>query len=203
MMVCRKFGFTGPTHTLCGNLSSGLQAVAVAHGLLECGRSQAAVVMGYDSDDIWLRRAAGWMPDCQLLHNFVEGGASIILESEDTARRRRAKVLAVVHSTATISGPLQQPEDVEGACESLLRQLQPAALHRIVLCGPADAGMRALAQALQQETGATLELPGPHHSLAGDGVLAIARRLDGKSTLVLSGESGSSQVGVLVGGVNR
>ncbi|HLJ27737.1 MAG TPA: beta-ketoacyl synthase N-terminal-like domain-containing protein [Candidatus Angelobacter sp.] len=198
MMVCRKFGFTGPTHTVCGSLSSGLQAVAVAHGLLECGRSQAAVVMGYDSDDIWLRRAANWMRECQLLHNFVEGGASVILEREETAQQRGAKVLAVVHATAQISSTLRQPEEIERAAESMLCQLQPTTLHRIVLCGPADSGMRALAQELQQKTGTQLELPGPVHSLAGDGLLAIARHLDGENTLILAGESGSSQVGVII-----
>jgi hypothetical protein len=198
MMVCRKFGFMGPTHTVCGSLSSGLQAVAVAHGLLECGRSQAAVVMGYDSDDVWLRRAAAWMPDCRLLHNFVEGGASIVLEREDTAQRRGARVLATVHSTAQISSPLRQPEEIEQAAQSLLAQLQPTILHHIVLCGPADAGMCALAQAVQKDTGAQIELPGPIHSLAGDGVLAITRHLNGENTLILAGESGSSQVGVML-----
>ncbi|HLJ87418.1 MAG TPA: beta-ketoacyl synthase N-terminal-like domain-containing protein [Candidatus Angelobacter sp.] len=199
MMVCRKYGFTGPTHTVCGSLSSGLQAVAVAHGLLECGRSRAAVVMGYDSDDVWLRRAAQWMPDCQLLHQFVEGGASIILECEDIARNRGAKVLATIHATAQISSTLQRPEDVEQAAQWLLEQLQPQKLHRIVLCGPADAGMRSLAKAAQKETGAEIELPGPVHSLAGDGVLAMTRHLNGENILVLAGESGSSQVGVLLG----
>ncbi|HZE81306.1 MAG TPA: beta-ketoacyl synthase N-terminal-like domain-containing protein, partial [Candidatus Polarisedimenticolia bacterium] len=198
MMVCRKFGFTGPTHTVCGSLSSGLQAVAVAHGLLECGRSQAAVVMGYDSDDVWLRRAAAWMPDCRLLHNFVEGGASIVLEREDTAQRRRARVLATVHATAQISSPLRQPEEIEQAAQSLLAQLQPTTLHHIVLCGPTDAGLCALAQAVQKDTGAQIDLPGPIHSLAGDGVLAIARHLNGENTLILAGESGSSQVGVML-----
>jgi 3-oxoacyl-(acyl-carrier-protein) synthase len=198
MMVCRKFGFTGPTHTVCGSLSSGLQAVAVAHGLLECGRSQAAVVMGYDSDDVWLRRAAAWMPDCQLLHNFVEGGASIVLEREDTAQRRGARVLATVHAIAQISSPLRQPEEIEQAAQSLLAQLQPTILHHIVLCGPADPGMCALAQAVQKDTDAQIELPGPVHSLAGDGVLAIASHLNGENTLILAGESGSSQVGVML-----
>jgi 3-oxoacyl-(acyl-carrier-protein) synthase len=198
MMVCRKFGFTGPTHTVCGSLSSGLQAVAVAHGLLESGRSKAAVVMGYDSDDIWLRRAAEWVPDCPLLHDFVEGGASIVLEREDIAQGRGARVLATVDATAQISSALRQEEEIAQAAQSLLDQLRPTALQRIVLCGPADAGMRALAQALQQETGAQIELPGPSHSLAGDGVLAIARNLNGESALILAGQSGSSQVGVMI-----
>ncbi|HEX7286717.1 MAG TPA: beta-ketoacyl synthase N-terminal-like domain-containing protein [Candidatus Angelobacter sp.] len=199
MMVCRKFGFTGPTHTVCGSLSSGLQAVAVAHGLLERGRSQAAVVMGYDSDDIWLRRAAEWMPDCSLLRDFVEGGASIVLEREETAKRRGAKVLATVQAIAQISGSLQQGTELEQAAQSLLGELQPTVLHRIVVCGPADAGMRALAQTIQEDTGAEIELPGPVHSLAGDGLLAIARHLNGENTLILAGASGSSQVGVLIG----
>ncbi len=199
MMICRKFGFTGPTHTVCGSLSSGLQAVAVAHGLLERGRSKAAVVMGYDSDDIWLRRAAKWMPDCQLLHGFVEGGASLILEQEETARNRGAKVLATVHAVAQMASPLRDTEEIAQAVERLLAQLPPGSLDRIVLCGPADRGMNSLAQALQRETGAQIELPGPTHSLAADGVLAIARHLDGESTLILAGQSGSSQIGVLIG----
>jgi 3-oxoacyl-[acyl-carrier-protein] synthase II len=203
MMVCRKFGFTGPTHTLCGSISSGLQAVAVAHGLLETGRSQAAVVMGYDSDDIWLRRAATWMPNCQTLHNFVEGGASIVLESAETAQRRGSRILATVPATAQTSGTLQQPEEIEQVAQSMLSQLQPGILDRIVLCGPADSGMLALAQMLQRETAAELELPGPTHSLAGDGLLAIARHINGENILVLAGESGSSQVGVVICGQNH
>lgn len=199
MMVCRKFGFTGPTHTVCGSLSSGLQAVAVAHGLLECGRSQAAVVMGYDSDDIWLRRAAEWMPDCQLLQNFLEGGASIILEREETARRRGARALGVVHAAVQISSRLGEAEEIEQASRAILVQLPSNALHRIVLCGPADSGIRALAQALRRDTGAEIEWPGANHSLAGDGMLAIARHLNEENVLILAGESGSSQVGVMIG----
>jgi len=198
MMVCRKFGFTGPTHTVCGSLSSGLQAVAVAHGLLERGRSQAAVVMAYDSDDIWLRRAAEWMPDCQLLQDFVEGGASIVLEREETARRRGARVLATVNAVVQVSSRLREAKEIERAARTMLEQLPAKALHRIVLCGPADRGMRALAQALREGTGAEIELPGAKHSLAGDGILAITRHLKDESVLILAGESGSSQVGVMI-----
>jgi len=202
MMVCRKFGFTGPTHTVCGSLSSGLQAVAVAHGLLEYGRSQAAVVMGYDSDDIWLRRAAEWMPDCALLHDFVEGGAGLVLEREDAAQRRGARVLAEVLGVSQLSGALSNRKEVEEASQLILQQLQTVVLHRIVLSGPADAGMCDLAQELQKETGAHLELPGPVHSLAGDGVLAIARHLKRENVLILGGASGSSQVAATIAGAD-
>jgi hypothetical protein len=63
--------------------------------------------------------------------------------------------------------------------------------------------MLALAQMLQRETAAELELPGPTHSLAGDGLLAIARHINGENILVLAGESGSSQVGVVICGQNH
>jgi 3-oxoacyl-(acyl-carrier-protein) synthase len=203
MRVCRKFGFTGPTHTVCGNLASGLQALVVAQDLLRWGRSRAAVVMAYDSDDVWLRRALSWMPDCHLLHNFVEGGGGIVLEREDTARQRQARVRAVIHSGASTSGSLSNREDMERVCQLLLCRLQPPALHRIVLCGPADGGMRGLADILRNKTGADLELPQPRHSLAGEALLSLGRNLSGQATLVLAGESGRSQAAVVLCGTEE
>ncbi len=197
VVICRKFGFTGPTYTICGNIAAGLQAVVVAKDLLKAGRSKAAVVLGYDTDDPWLRRTTKWMHNCNLLSNFVEGGASVVLETEETALARGAAIRAVIEGGACISGPLKSAKEIEQACDSLLQRLHCAAIDRVVLSAPADAGMRRLAQAILEKTSATMEGPEPAHSLAAEALISVGRALGQHTTLVLAGESSGSQVGVV------
>lgn len=197
VIICRKFGFTGPTYTICGNIAAGLQAVVVAKDLLKAGRSKAAVVLGYDTDDPWLRRTTKWMRNCNLLSNFVEGGAAVVLETEETAMARGAAARAVIEGGACISGPLKSAQEIEQACESLLQRLHCPAIDRVILSAPADAGMQRLAHAILKETTATLEGPKPAHSLAAEPLICAGRALGQETTMVLAGESGGSQVGVV------
>jgi len=201
VIVCRKFGFTGPTYTICGNVAAGLQALVVANDLLKAGRSKAAVVLGYDTDDPWLRRATNWMSNCNLLSDFVEGGAALVLETEETASARGAVARAAIEGGACISGPLQCARDAEEACDSLLHRLHGTAFQRVLLSAPADAGMRRLASAILSKTSATVEVTGPGHSLAAEALISAGRALGSPATLVLAGESGGSQVGVVFGHV--
>jgi 3-oxoacyl-(acyl-carrier-protein) synthase len=198
VIICRKFGFTGPTYTVCGNLTAGLQAMVVASDLLKAGRSRAAVVLGYDVDDPWLRRTTQWMPQCNLLSQFVEGGASLVLETEQAALARGAQPKAVVQGGACISGPLKTATDIAQAGNSLLQRLNHPKFDRVVLSGPADGGMRRLAEKIAHSSSATLEGPEPTHSLAAESLFAVGRAAGHQNTLVLAGESGGSQVGVLL-----
>jgi 3-oxoacyl-[acyl-carrier-protein] synthase II len=198
VVICRQFGFTGSTFTVCGSIASGLQALAVGHDLLRCRRGRAAVVLAYDTDHFLLRRAASWMPECGPLQGFVEGAAGLVLEREDIARARGATVRAVFHSVASISGSLESESEVQEACALLLKRLQPPAIDRVILCAPADAGMRSLAERLRGETGARLQAPKSTHSLAAEALFAVGRNIDDGATLVLAGDSGGSQVGVIV-----
>ena len=197
VIICRKFGFTGPTYTVCGNVAAGLQAVVVANDLLKAGRSKAAVVLGYDTDDPWLRRATRWMNNCNLLSDFVEGGAALVLETEETALARGAAPLAVIEGGTCISGPLKSAQDIEQACNSLIQRLHGKAFDRVILSAPADAGMRRLAQAILETASATMEEPEPVHSLAAESLISAGCALGQGTTLVLAGESGGSQVGVV------
>jgi 3-oxoacyl-[acyl-carrier-protein] synthase II len=198
MMVCRKFGFTGPTHTACGYLSSGIQALKVAADMLTWGRSKAAVVMAFDSDHFIMRKATAWLPNCRLLRDFVEGGAGFVLEREDLATERGANIMGVLRGGASIAGPLRSNEDLNAAIRALKRQLDLTKINSIVMCSPADTGMLRLGDKLQQEVGARLCPPGPQHSLAGEGLLQVGRSLGGPTSLILAGESGRSQSAVIV-----
>jgi hypothetical protein len=137
------------------------------------------------------------MNNCNLLSDFVEGGAALVLETEETALARGAAPLAVIEGGTCISGPLKSAQDIEQACNSLIQRLHGKAFDRVILSAPADAGMRRLAQAILETASATMEEPEPVHSLAAESLISAGCALGQGTTLVLAGESGGSQVGVV------
>jgi 3-oxoacyl-[acyl-carrier-protein] synthase II len=63
-LVCRYFGFTGPTYTLTGTCVAGLQAVAIAQELLLSNRADVVVVVAYDALDSVTEKAWTLLPNC-------------------------------------------------------------------------------------------------------------------------------------------
>jgi 3-oxoacyl-[acyl-carrier-protein] synthase II len=197
MILCRQFGFVGPSHTICGHLDSALQAFALAFGLIREERASAAVVLGYDTDDAWLRRAANWMPECVILRDFVDGAGALVMEAEATARARGATALALVHGVAMVSGDLA-PASVEDRGKEILSQLGEERIDRIVACSPVDEGLKILVWSLSRLTGAAVSFTGPTHSLSAEAIFSVELAARAERSLVLAGSNGSTQTAALV-----
>lgn len=196
IVMCRKFGFTGPTYTVCGNLAAGLQALMVADNLVKAGRSKAAVVLGYDTDDPWLRRTTNWLPNCDLLSHFVEGGAAVVVESAQSAHARNATVIASIWGSVSIAEQLSSARRCNDAATLLLKRLACTGLDFLILAAPADTGMQRLAQAIAGKTSAKLSVLQQTHSLAAESLISVGMLQLGR-TMVLVGESSGSQVAVV------
>jgi 3-oxoacyl-(acyl-carrier-protein) synthase len=103
--VARKFGFFGPSITLSNSCSSGTSAIGVAIDLIRSGISDVVIAEGHDMLSKFAlgglsilgtitpemirpfdRRRSGTI--------FGEGAGALVLESEEHARRRGAKIYA-------------------------------------------------------------------------------------------------------------
>ncbi len=80
-LVCRHYGYTGPTYTCSGSPVSGLHALDAALVTLDAGRCAAAVVMAYDAVHPIMRRAAS---RCRLYDaDYIDAGAALVLHEGD------------------------------------------------------------------------------------------------------------------------
>lgn len=194
MIVARQYGLTGPTVTFCGSISAGLQALASAADFIRMGRARAGLVLGYDSDHVMMRRAAGWASQCPPLHDFVEGGGGAILERADAARRRGASIHAYIRGSVSLSAPLGTAEDVNEAAQRITSALGNR-VKVVVLTPPRDDGMQQLAQALSRRMGAHLEVGSSIHSAAAQPLIALSEIADrAEEAVVLAGGAGTAQV---------
>lgn len=89
-LVCRHYGFTGPTITLAGSAAAGVQAMVVAADLLRLCRADMAIVLAYDAWDDILAKAAALLPGCRI-EAEGEGAVAFVLERRDGALRRGVK----------------------------------------------------------------------------------------------------------------
>jgi 3-oxoacyl-(acyl-carrier-protein) synthase len=197
LIICREYGFVGPWHLVCGSVDSGLQALALAQRMIAADRVEAAVVMGYDIDDPWLRRVTDWMPDCTALLGFREGAAAIVVVAERSAPQPGVTPLAELLGGAFVSGSLEAEEQVVEAADRLLSQLGSPEVASVVVCAPADAGLLRLGRRLASIAKASLEPPRETHSIAAEALARFAELPSSGNTLILSGASGSSQTAVL------
>jgi 3-oxoacyl-[acyl-carrier-protein] synthase II len=194
IIVCRQYGLLGPQHTISGSISSGLQAVATAFDLVRDDRAKAAVILAYDTDHKLLRIAARWLPHCATLTDLVDGAASLVIESEAVARARGATPKARIAGFASISGSLDTSAAVESAADVICSRLERVRAGRLLLCPPRDRGLERLADLIASRLGVQIETGSDTHCGAAEAVRRIAEDAYRQPFLVLSGQSGSSQV---------
>jgi 3-oxoacyl-[acyl-carrier-protein] synthase II len=197
LIICLEYGFVGAWHTVCGFVDSGLQALALAQRMILADRAEAAVVMGYDIDDPWLRRVTDWMPECTALRGFVEGAATVVIEAEKPSSGPRTTAIAELLGSAFASGDLEDDRQAAAAADVLFSQLGNRDVDSIVVSAPADAGIQRLGRRLAEVTRARLAPPGRTHSIAAESLARFAELPSVGNTLILSGASGSSQTAVL------
>lgn len=116
--IAMHFGITGPNITFSQMDASSEMALSYCCGLLENGEADAAVVCGSDELSVSLLTgysslgllSAHMKPFDRGRSGFVagEGGASLVLERIDDARRRGAHVYAIVSSVSFGSAPAGQ-----------------------------------------------------------------------------------------------
>jgi 3-oxoacyl-[acyl-carrier-protein] synthase II len=191
-LVCRHFGFNGPTYTLTGTRVAGLQAVLVARELLLEGRADAAVVLGFDALDGPLMRAAPWLDDCWPLDRLGEGAGALVLETAAAARARAATARMSLGQSVTLAASLGNPTALAHAAERLAARLSTD-WDEIYVSGPDTESLTALARELLLRAGRDAEIRQIQdlagHCLAADPLLALCSAATRQlPVLVLSGE---------------
>jgi 3-oxoacyl-(acyl-carrier-protein) synthase len=149
-LIADDFGLFGPSMTVATACSSGTLAIATAAELIQSGEADVMLAGGADSlsrmtwggfHSLLLVDAAGCRPfDANRAGmSLGEGAALLVLEAEETAQRRGAKVLArlsgwgascdAYHSTA----PHPEGAGAVAAMQAALRRagLEPPAIHYV------------------------------------------------------------------------
>jgi 3-oxoacyl-[acyl-carrier-protein] synthase II len=168
-LISRGLGLRGPTYTIAGLSSAGLQALWVARDLIACGRAKAALVIAYDAVDETVRRgmnALGSDPD-----SIAEGALAVVVESRspDGAKSRDAGGKAVLGEPIRLHfGPTGGIED--GGVPSL-----ESSDTMLIVDDPCNRFDVRQVNGTVRET-AVEHCPAPHepHHLAAEGLLAVA-----------------------------
>ncbi|MFH1177934.1 MAG: beta-ketoacyl synthase N-terminal-like domain-containing protein [Acidobacteriota bacterium] len=161
-LLTAALGFMGPGTCLAGHSPSGSHALELAFRTVRHGRARAALAVGCGS---WLapipllelaglgvlskcrRGVTSYRPFDRQRDGFIagEGGAALLLEAPEEARRRGARVLAMVEGTgnrAEVAGDLRVGAKVTlGAMRAALGEAGVAASELGFLC-PHGSGTR-------------------------------------------------------------
>ncbi|HID07090.1 MAG TPA: beta-ketoacyl-[acyl-carrier-protein] synthase family protein, partial [Armatimonadetes bacterium] len=134
--IARKFGFRGPTLTLSNSCSSGTSAIGAAFDLIRSGMADIVIADGHDM----LSRFA--LAGLSILRTitaerirpfdknrsgtiFGEGAGVLVLEAEEHARRRGARIYAEVKGYALNSNAYHLTAPDKGGC-GMIRVLKQA-----------------------------------------------------------------------------
>ena len=191
-LVCRHYGFNGPTYTFTGSTTSSLTALVVAHDMLLRDRATAALVLGFDALDGPLVRASRWFRDCFPPHPLGEGSAALVVEHAASARRRGA-ALATLGARCLLAAPLDNVAARSVAADRLAAGLDGAVWNEIWIAGGGERALFEVADRLAASVGRKTPFrclaPLTNHCMAADGLLAAVGAVrTGERVLVLAAD---------------
>jgi 3-oxoacyl-[acyl-carrier-protein] synthase II len=192
-LICRHNGFTGPTCTLIGGESAGLEALIVAHDALKMDRADAAVVAGFDAVDHSLLRAASLMRNKGVSVHLAEGSGAALLERSGNAR---SDWLAEIQGTWLSSLPASH-QKLHGTILSFSEQMASFSGWPIYWTAPSSFWFNQLLEGicatLTPRTVQKCTRPNGRHFLAAEGMIALADAIASRDSAIVvsAGISGS------------
>jgi 3-oxoacyl-[acyl-carrier-protein] synthase II len=175
-------GVTGSSRTFMGEEAAAADAVRIAHARLSEGRGEIALVGGALTAQRWdvllLYRAGGAIwdgPHKPLSERLAAGGGMIVggmsgflvLETEEHALARGARVLARLDAVATDASHRAAPGDSAAAARALLSRVAPRGVDAVISGATGTAEAWAEEEAFLREVGAPFRRPA---NLIGHGV---------------------------------
>ena len=178
-------GVTGSSRTFMGEESAAADALRIAHARLSEGRGGIALVGGAMTAQRWdllllYRGADGlWQGPHRPLSEretpgqptggMVLGGMAgfLVLETEDHARARGARILARLDAVATGAARRDAPGQSAATARALLAQVAPDGVDAVISGATGTPASWAEEEAFLREVGAPVRRPG---SLIGHGV---------------------------------
>lgn len=196
-LVRRYFNFNGITYTFTGSPIAGLNAMKIAANLLNCDRAEAAVIVGHDSLDAPLQKAAGWFPKSDLGGSLSEGAGAVVLESLKSASDRGISPWCVIEEQIVFAASLETEEQREAAVKHLLGHLSHAEWELVFISGTAVGELYQVVQSLLAHSGLSASIHCLHEGtgfcMAADPMLTLCvAAVTGKDALVLSAERGGT-----------
>lgn len=146
-----RWGLTGLNSTVTSGFSGGAEAIGLAADLIRAGRSEVVLAGGADElapETLAVLEALGVLADQQTAgFSPGEGAALFVLEREDAARERGARLLARVEGYATsydpgaLRGQSPNPHVAERAIRGALAAagLRPEDVEAVVLSANGEA----------------------------------------------------------------
>ena len=199
IIIAREYALIGPTTTFCGHLNSGAAAILRGAEILRLGRQDRAVVMAYDTHPSFLGQIAGAVGHPPHLKSFVDGAASLVMESAQSAEARGAQVLAALDGGAHCGMRFHTDAEAKSAATSFAGRLGGGADHLVHASWP-DERMNTFAQTLAATLGSRLETCSDPHSAAAQPAIALTRRggLCAGRTIVLTGTCTGPKTAIIV-----
>lgn len=171
-------GVTGSSRTFMGEESAAADAVRIAHARLAEGRGEIALVGGAMTAQRWdlllLYRGSEGLHEgahrpLSQREGMILGGMAgfLVLETEEHATARGARILARLHAVASIATRRTVPGDATAAAKSLLPQVAPEGVDAVISGATGVPGIWAEEQAFLRDLNAPVRRPG---NLIGHGV---------------------------------
>jgi 3-oxoacyl-[acyl-carrier-protein] synthase II len=171
-------GVTGSSRTFMGEESAAADAVRIAHARLAEGRGEIALVGGAMTAQRWdlllLYRGGNGLhegphkPLSERKGMILGGmGGFLVLETEEHARARGARILARLDAVASIATRRTVPGDATAAAKSLLDQVAPEGVDAVMSGATGVPGIWDEEQAFLRDLNAPVRRPA---NLIGHGV---------------------------------
>lgn len=191
-MVRRHYGYFGPTCTFTGSCVAGLQALLTGCEMLLGQRADAGVIVGNDGLDEALRKAAAMLNGCLPADRLSEGAGAAVIELQERAQRRGARVHALIRDWTITASNLQPSRALKATAERLAGAFQRPDWETIFLTGHHKQELQELASVFMTSVGRKSKIHIVEENLcclAGDPMFALSAAVAaGKPALILAAE---------------